>query len=61
MSNVIQHAAGVARRETGARVVLTAARSWFGQQVGVRVLGLRALGAGEGRTDSEHPVLRSEE
>ena len=41
------HAAGAPLHEAGARMVLTAARPWFGQQVGVRVLGLRALGAGE--------------
>ena len=39
------HAAGAPLHEAGARMVLTAARPWFGQQAGVRVLGLRAFAA----------------
>ena len=46
----------MSQRETGAHVVLTKARSWAGQQASVRVLRLRALAAGRGRTNSEHRV-----
>jgi len=39
-------------------MVRAAARPWVGQQVGVRVPGVRALAGGAGRTDSEHPARR---